>query len=914
MAATYEQVIEALRRADQAGNTEDARQLAQLAATMRPAGGGRGVQGGPSAAELERASMTSYLAESAKRGLTATPARLTAGSAMQQGTFAGAFPTQPELEEFTTANIQRRMGVDVDRTPATAAQKYTGAFVEAASDPLNLIGAGPTMFTKGLSTLAGGTAGLFGELGGEIGKETGGPVGQIFAGLTAALAAGAGTMKAGQMLANKTAGVSDLLRGVDPDVLAKIEGTSKAQDLIQKAFEANPELKQRLEDVRKRMQFVTGNTGPLAVAGLDNLALETKLKTLAKNDVGLAAELRTLYTDLNNAVKNKANELYAAPSAELPSAKQRQQQVVQTAQQQQIAIDKQLKKITSDIDLFGSRDPLAEGKAIQNLVKTKEATIRKELSPQYDDVKKQASDQGALLPANETQSLLNTAEEIFINDPWAKQAGLLSLVRQQAAKFNKLRKDVLPRGEAGSLSTGEENMLVGMDITSLDSLKRRVSDDLYGKNKVTDPNRRDKLKLFQQYVDGALERVQSSSGNVEVTLRGERMSFADAMSTLDRDYYTKIGIDFRDAKSIAKLNSQEYAERVGTQLASEPTATDQFLKVAGDEGVPIVERAIMARMYNRALGSDGYLDPAKLNTLMSKDSQNGGFRDLLERVPALRDRLQDSSTRSLSLMAEKKAIDDLATQTKIDLGQGFLNDYEQGGVARIVSKMTGSTGKGYLAKFNNDLKALAPDERTNATLAVRNGLVTNMLDSSNPMDYLKKNKAAFDSIFGKKHTDNLLALADISALANKVDINRLNISETAVKEQSILEKALPGVDPKRLSNIAVNQIASVFNKGFRVFTLIGQSKIDEATKQAHKQLFLDNNGVENILKATTKFKNAKGLETDLAKMFSPSEARKLVNSVVLNMSRSAYLGGSTAASESTVTPITEGDEYIYMPE
>ena len=94
MAATYEQVIEALQKADAAGNVDDARQLAQMAATMRSAGGGRGVQGGPSAYQLERASMANYLAESAKRGVTATPARLSAGSTMQKGTFAGAFHTQ----------------------------------------------------------------------------------------------------------------------------------------------------------------------------------------------------------------------------------------------------------------------------------------------------------------------------------------------------------------------------------------------------------------------------------------------------------------------------------------------------------------------------------------------------------------------------------------------------------------------------------------------------------------------------------------------------------------------------------------------------------------------------------------------------------------------------------------------------
>ena len=472
MAATYEQVIEALQKADAAGNVEDARQLAQMAATMRPAGAGRGVQGGPSAAELERASMTSYLAESAKRGLTAPPARLAAGSAMQTGTFAGAFPTQPELEEFTTENIQRRMGVDVNRTPATAAQKYTGAFVEAASDPLNLIGAGPTLFTKGLNIAAGGTAGLFGELGGEVGKEIAGTPGQVFTGLTAALLTGAGTMKAGQMLANKAAGVKDILKGVDPDVLAKIEGTSKAQDLIQKAFDANPELKQRLEDVRKRMQFVTGNTGPLAVAGLDNLALETKLKSLAQNDVGLAAELRTLYADLNTAVRNKANELYAAPATELPSAAKRQQQVLQTAQQKRVAIDNQLKKITSDIDLFGSRDPVAEGLATQNLVNAKIESIKAELRPEYENLKVLARKEGVIMPPEATADLYNFVEANRLQDVFGVEttAGkkVMSILKPTVSLAENVDPNVAALERAAGLSAPTKQSFKSMTFDDVD--------------------------------------------------------------------------------------------------------------------------------------------------------------------------------------------------------------------------------------------------------------------------------------------------------------------------------------------------------------------------------------------------------------------------------------------------------------
>ena len=59
--ATYEQVIEALRRADEAGNADDARKLAQMASELRPegAGGGRGFLGGPAARPAS--SMGEYL-------------------------------------------------------------------------------------------------------------------------------------------------------------------------------------------------------------------------------------------------------------------------------------------------------------------------------------------------------------------------------------------------------------------------------------------------------------------------------------------------------------------------------------------------------------------------------------------------------------------------------------------------------------------------------------------------------------------------------------------------------------------------------------------------------------------------------------------------------------------------------------
>ena len=66
--ATYEQVMDALRQADAAGNVDDARQLAAMAIRLRPQDtlGDLGFKTAPTPAT----SIGRYLFESAKRGLS----------------------------------------------------------------------------------------------------------------------------------------------------------------------------------------------------------------------------------------------------------------------------------------------------------------------------------------------------------------------------------------------------------------------------------------------------------------------------------------------------------------------------------------------------------------------------------------------------------------------------------------------------------------------------------------------------------------------------------------------------------------------------------------------------------------------------------------------------------------------------
>jgi len=863
--------------------------------------------------------MSQYLLNRAQMGLTNIPAVLGGASAIYGSTFdpsgsefAISLPPQGTGQQGMD-EVRRGLGINPNLRPATELQRGLGAFTEAASDPTNLFGLGGIktglglLGRTGLQLTSSGVAGVAGEYGGQAGQQVGGLTGQIVGGIGAAILFGGGTLSAGQKVFDKAQ-----FNPKDFDIadMANVEGISKAQDLIKQAIDADPNLQDRLKTVQDRVLFVTGKQGTAAVTGIDNITLKGKLEQLARDDLAFATEVKQLYADLKVAVNKKANELYPAPSAEIPSAKTK-------IAEQEIDYDKrigfinnQLEKITANLDITGGTKPAEIGTSIQNLVLAKETAARKALSPEYDSVLGQASKQGALLPAQDTQALLNTAFDLFNKDPWGRNSDLLKLVNQQSNKFKAMRRMTLPEGGQGLLpATTAPDLSMGMDITSLDSLKRRVAQDI---RSMQDTSIKAKLIVLQQRVDEALDKVQNASGDIQVDLRGEKIPFGQAITNLDTDYFNKVGVPFNDAAAIQKIGSIEYSEKIAPLIASSPTAMTQFLRVAGDEGIGLAEKAVMSKMYNQALDKNGYVDPAKLQSLLSKTSNNGGYSDVIDQLPALKQKLDNAAIKSQYLSSQKVAIDDAAKETRKNLGESFLSNYDQGGVQSIVSRMTSSTGIGYRNKFFVDLKKLSPDEQTNVKLAVKNGLVNKMLSTNDPFDYLQKNQEAFTQVFGKEHFGNLVALSDVARLSNKINIDDV-VRGVAAKETSQLEKqVLGGVSLQRISGIVVNQISSTLNKAFRITSLIGQANIDQATKDAHRTLFLDENGVKKIIEASSKIISKKGKEVNLKDVINSLELSDVGAAFGLGVLRSGYFGGSTATSPSQV--IQPKSESFYQDE
>jgi len=248
--ATYEQTIKALRAADQAGNTEDAKRLAQIARRLKPA---KKSLGSMPFVNREIAEGVGYLPdkllqatapgrravsdaarklpESVQRGLGfADKAGSMLPGALSWGPNPAATMTQV-LKGFSSENLKRTMedyGIrlaEEDRAPK-AASEHIGRAVGEASNYLLPFGYG-TKHLKGLET-ASGARGLIGRIASDAWKGiVKHPWMSMLTELTAATGAGGGRHTAEEFSNNegvRFAGemVGGVAGGVAPSVAARM--------------------------------------------------------------------------------------------------------------------------------------------------------------------------------------------------------------------------------------------------------------------------------------------------------------------------------------------------------------------------------------------------------------------------------------------------------------------------------------------------------------------------------------------------------------------------------------------------------------------------------------------------------------------------------------------------------------------
>lgn len=780
MAYTFDQVIEALRNAEEAGRTEDAARLAEVADSMRQ-------QMSTQTKEAPQVPLTT----------TADPAAFAADVARQRaaagvGVVAGTAVTPP----FPGARLVQSamgftgMGTQAQQTAEEAAkrafgvrglqpvgeeQRYIKAATEGVLDPFNIVGpfGGIVSSLFGLTgrAVTGGMAGLGGEFGAQTGEQLKlGPAGQVGLSVLGAAAGGA-TAVPSAAVASGVRAIRDVgttsFKRMTQDA-SQIEAESQIANIIKAAIEVDPSLASKVSQI-VASPSLAGVNMPLS-ALLQNPVIDAELASLASRNPQFKAEYGQLWDKAKTALKTKADNMFGMSVEEATNriSNFTEPKIEKAVQRKLDAFDEAISR-ASRMDVKDTGDI---GQRVVALRKQKEAEARKSMAPVYDKVFKLVEDQK--VPSEEVGRIFDFVrqakiDDIFMQLPAAERAVLREWAPKAApAQYSDL-----------GVVSGGTPQFSAVPINQLDSLKRAVNKGL---DTVTDREQFNKLLNLKAEIFTTAQKISPE--------------FAQNWRAADAEYAKRVGIPF-DLQAIQNMDRAQYNEQVVNKITQNRSSLAQFLSAVGSDGTKTAEDALSLRIYNAVIDKDtGLVDSKKLQQWR----ENKNNAEMLSLLPELRNDLygREGMLRNIQNLEFRK------------------NSLEKNRDEALKTKILGvedMTPKALVNKFYTEPRFIDEVLKRNGAnaenvRALRTFVLDDIMSSTNPMEtLLDKNKMiAYGKLFGPSWQNNMQNLVRATELLRKnpADVS-VNLKELP---KDFVAEFFPGLNIPKVVSLWRNQIMS----------------------------------------------------------------------------------------------------------
>lgn len=833
--------------------------------------------------EGQKAETTSeYLANQAKLGLVSFP--VFAEAAIDTfvvdpfKTLRGAITGQVSpsssggIVERFSRNYQRLMGTAAPLVGAVpelqapegsgVATKIVGEAVRTAADPtsytgLGLLSRGATVGQKVLSTgvRAGGAAAIGGAA--EAGGELGASVEKAVTGEDT----GTGRLVGSLGLAVKTAASGTAVRkalGAGGDVIKQAyskykavkENPTAATDAYAQGAakrlleEAAKEMgQQNLDNVIADFQRIAGTVGkenfPLLVTLADNPVMRSQVSRLVKTNPGFRQQVNDELAGLAQTIDQRAYAIfgprYAVPNIEGLSTG---------------ALSRRLASVDSKIEqLSHPYVPMADktdvGLAVKNLVAAREKLAKQEQGAAYEQLMANAKKAGVKLPDDGVRDIYNFVVQNKVRDIFGKGTALDKQIMNVLGPKN--------------------GIFYPVSFDNVDSLKRAINK--YQRT-VRDPAQQLKLQQLEEVVNEARQKIPGA--------------WNQKLVDLDRLYYEKIGVPFT-GQGIKDIDAKKYAEQVAPVIVKNKDSLNDFVRVAGQEGVEIARRAVLNEVYEKAF-KDGVLNPKALRQYMTSK------REVIREIPGLEKQLQSTLFDDSAIKIQRKALNDAAATFERRVADNYLLQNPSLGpdYRTIVNGMLNNNNN--IPRFFNNLKDLSPE----AAKTVRNAARAEFVDIArgNPQGAIKfmtdpKNKAVVDKLFGSAYRKSLIDIGKLSDALAKADVSQLT-STVLREEMDVLSKVAPGLDVPYVASQLRDRISSWTQKAIRIGSRFQVAKGREATDNAIIDLLMDPKGVEKLANV------AKTLDFEIKK---PTDLRKVLKAIAEIMPMAVYTGTTATINE-----------------
>jgi hypothetical protein len=574
-----------------------------------------------------------------------------------------------------------------------------------------------------------------------------------------------------------------------------------------------------INDFRDISQFVLGTDAPLMLQAASNPVFKEELIRLAKTDPSKKAALEAEFQRVATAIDRKSTALFGSRYGAIPAGAPLD---VRNVRKRIDQIDGQITKLTDPFLIPEDKTDL--GTAITNLVDAKQKLIKREMSPRYESLKQAARDQGLTINPEATEALhtfvkQNRLLDIFgrQTDPEKKISSLLS--PKQVEGVDILKAERISRPEYKALS-----------FDDVDSLKRLVNDQ---QRKVRDPVQQKKLQDFEDFLNGVRDKYVPPE-------------FNDALKSLDKEYYQRLGIPFGE-EGVREISGKKYAAQVAPVILKNKDSYQDFIDVAGEQGKQVAEKAMISKAYDSVI-KDGIVNPNALRDFVKKNSE------VLSLMPNVQGMMSNTLVAEKQLRQAKAGLEaGYAAAQKRIADNWFTGTQSSRGVEfgqLVDSAFTNSNAR---AKLMRDLSDLSPE----ASSAVRESLRAEVVNKAknNPQGGFAfltdpRNKLTLDVLLGKGYQENLKKVLKLSDAVAKSDIKNVNLAIDLQKNLDPLAKLFPGLDTQTTVSTIRRPIVSGVQKGVILYSRISQARAQNAFDDMSFSVLTDPNAVKKLANVT----------------------------------------------------------------
>lgn len=542
-------------------------------------------------------------------------------------------------------------------------------------------------------------------------------------------------------------------------------------------------------------------------------AAEQQLKTFRNGVAPTMAEVDDL-------VRTRAARMKASNEQIMRSTKER----IESRQQTINMMTDKIQEASSLTNVEGKTDI---GERLTNLIKSKEATIRSTLSPQYDKLIESATQAGIKLPGESAKALADYARDEMNADVFSKFPSLFSDIK----RVFKPKSAAVSKEMSAKYKFAKQPVDVAyrdIPLNQLDSLKRNVNKAIRDSS---DPNQLRILGELKTQVNKAIDTVDPS--------------FSDPYRALDIEYAKQLGIPFSE-NGVVQVNRAKFVENAVNSMTKTASGLKQVLGVIGDnpKGRQVVEDAFLYDiMNNRSIinTNTGEVNPAQLRRYMAANKEKF---DLIPDVKAKLEQTMKSTENMINSrnMLIQRNKEDVELYVKDVLGEAYSAN---GGLYGTVQKaMTNPEQMDVLlSRINNDKTAQD---------AVKGALLDNLMgiSAANRMNVFESPpvSVATAKVF-KGSFEPIRALLEASV---RLEQNPFKYNIRTGQSKTMFEKAT-GSKAEQTAGELRNQVLSAHRVLINHVSRFFQNKSTRAEAEAVKEFLLDSKALQKAAEMEREF-------------------------------------------------------------